>query len=671
LSTRSSQRPPPPSLPSFLPLGCSSCPFPPPRARRNSGARARVDGGSTTVAMTESRSPPSGCAMFGIYSSMFRRRRSSSMSSINRVNGAHTPASESDADSEAQAPATKVQVPPQVNHAHRKAAVHEDSSLVRRPINGGAMSVPAARSAMPAAERSRPSKAKPAAAAAEPATEYTGMAAELDKMILDHQKVKGTTQFMRATSGNMMLHRNLGNLNAGGASARSSVERNSAKAAASNERKAAAAPSNGYAFSGMGNIVRDAKPAAAGELCRALSHRTDPEKLKELGNEEYRQGHYAEAVALYDQAIIMDAKRPAYWSNKAAALAALGRLLEAVADCKEAVRIDPSYDRAHHRLGGLYLRLGEPDKAIHHFKQSPKESTGADVSRAQSVKTRIAKCNDARKLRNWITVLQESQAAVSDGADCSPQVSARHDTSTSRTPHVCFALTRRPDACFPSQVMALQAEALLRLQRHDEADAVFTGPSAPRFSVDESTKFFGTIGHAYVLIIEAQVDMAAGRFEDAVATAQTACQLDPSNREVANVHRRAKAAAAARLRGNDLFKAAKFAEACAAYGEGLEREAGNAVLLCNRAACHAKLGRYEKAVEDCSGALVVRPAYSKARLRRADCNVKLERWEASLRDYQVLIQELPENEDVKKALSEVEAKLKSQRNGGAADRFQH
>lgn len=108
-----------------------------------------------------------------------------------------------------------------------------------------------------------------------------------------------------------------------------------------------------------------------------------------------------------------------------------------------------------------------------------------------------------------------------------------------------------------------------------------------------------------------------------MATAQTAFQLDPSNREVTVVQRRAKAAAAARLRGNDLFKAAKFVEACAAYGEGLDREPGNAVLLCNRAACHAKLGRHEKAVEDCSGALVVRPSYSKARLRRADCNVKV------------------------------------------------
>jgi hypothetical protein len=60
-------------------------------------------------------------------------------------------------------------------------------------------------------------------------------------------------------------------------------------------------------------------------------------------------------------------------------------------------------------------------------------------------------------------------------------------------------------------VLALQAEALLRLQRHDEADAVFSGAGEPKFGVDESTKFFGTFGHAYVLIVRAQVDMAAGR----------------------------------------------------------------------------------------------------------------------------------------------------------------
>jgi tetratricopeptide (TPR) repeat protein len=268
------------------------------------------------VAMTEPRDPPTGCALFGIYNGMFRRRRSASMTSLHRINGA-------EAEAEAAAP------------PNQKPAAHRDSSLARRP---SAMPVPAA------AQNGRSRPAAKAAPAAEPAAEYSGMAAELDRMILDHQRVKGTAQLVRATSGNMMLHRNLGNLNAGGG------------ARAANERKAP----HGYASSGMGNIVREPRPApaaaAGGQLCRALSHRTDPDKLKEMGNEEYRQGHYAEAVALYDQAIIMDASRPAYWSNKAAALAALGRLIEAVADCKEAVRIDPSYDRAHHRLAGLYLR---------------------------------------------------------------------------------------------------------------------------------------------------------------------------------------------------------------------------------------------------------------------------------------------------------------------------
>ncbi|KAI4981872.1 hypothetical protein ZWY2020_022364 [Hordeum vulgare] len=60
--------------------------------------------------MTESRRAPSGCAMFGIYSGMFRRRRSASMSSLSRINGSPQAAA---ADSDA-APA---------NPAQRKAGV--------------------------------------------------------------------------------------------------------------------------------------------------------------------------------------------------------------------------------------------------------------------------------------------------------------------------------------------------------------------------------------------------------------------------------------------------------------------------------------------------------------------------------------------------------------------
>lgn len=158
--------------------------------------------------------------------------------------------------------------------------------------------------------------------------------------------------------------------------------------------------------------------------------------------------------------------------------------------------------------------------------------------------------------------------------------------------------------------------------------------------------------------------------------------------------------AGARLKGNDLFKASRFSEACLAYGDGLEHDPYNSVLLCNRAACRSKLGQFEKGVEDCTMALNVRPSYSKARLRRADCNAKvtednsfklfnfhqltryvnltcyitsyltnlnkpfhhqLGRWEASIQDYEILIRELPGDDEVSRALFEAKLQLKKER----------
>lgn len=57
----------------------------------------------------------------------------------------------------------------------------------------------------------------------------------------------------------------------------------------------------------------------------------------------------------------------------------------------------------------------------------------------------------------------------------------------------------------------MQAEALLNLHRHEEADAVLA--SSPQYDIDASTKFFGAASNAYVLGVRAQVDIAAGRLE--------------------------------------------------------------------------------------------------------------------------------------------------------------
>jgi len=113
------------------------------------------------------------------------------------------------------------------------------------------------------------------------------------------------------------------------------------------------------------------------------------------------------------------------------------------------------------------------------------------------------------------------------------------------------------------------------------------------------------------------------RFENAVAAAEKAGQIDSRNVEVAVLLKNVRLVARARTRGNDLFKSERFTEACSAYGEGLRLDPSNSVLYCNRAACWFKLGSWERSIDDCNQALRIQPNYTKALLRRAASNSKV------------------------------------------------
>ncbi|XP_042392189.1 TPR repeat-containing thioredoxin TTL1-like [Zingiber officinale] len=461
-----------------------------------------------------------------------------------------------------------------------------------------------------------------------------GLSGELDSLIHDHQRSKGSSTLVRASSGNVMVFGNLGNIRAPGATTpnrnvldylpKTSKEKDGEKEATRDRPRPNAGSMAPPSTNEEDEEEEDPQPPEV--LCRALSKRLEPEELKEMGNEEYKNGRYAEAVALYDRAIVMDPHKASYWCNKAAALMAMGQLLKAVAECKEAVRIDPSYGRAHRRLATLYLRLGEAEKAIHHFKLAKREANSQDMAQAYRLQGHLSQSVEARKKRDWHSMLKEARAAVASGADADPQI------------------------------LGANVEALLALGKQEEAES--TLDSAVKFDIDASAKFFGPSRTAYLLSVRAQVQMAAGRFDEAVAIAQKAAQLDPSSREGNAIARKTRAVASARSAGNDLFKASKVNEASVAYSEGLDHDPQNAILLCNRAACRVKLGQWEKAIEDCNAALIMRPSYAKARLRRADCNAKLERWEASVQDYEALVQQLPGDEEVGKALVEAQQQLK-------------
>ncbi|BBN13523.1 hypothetical protein MPTK1_6g04200 [Marchantia polymorpha subsp. ruderalis] len=369
----------------------------------------------------------------------------------------------------------------------------------------------------------------------------------------------------------------------------------------------------------------DSSANGKAELIKNAIASMDAEELKNTGNEQYKKGHFSEALSLYDKAIALAPEKAPYRSNRAAALTGLGRLPEALHECLHAIRLDSAYTRAHHRLACLYLRLGQIDSARRYFKTAGPQADWEDTQRMMVIEKHLLRCIQARKNHDWNVLVRETDAAIIAGADSAPQI------------------------------LAYKAEALLKLHRPDEADEVFANVR----KVEEVLKrqSFAAI-NIVVLIIQAQMDMAMGRFEAAVLAAERASHYAPNDFEVAAVKKRARAVAAARKLGNDLFKAGRFSEATTAYGEGLEADVENAVLLCNRAACRAKLGQWEKAVEDCNAALDVHPTYIKALLRRAQCFFNLERLDDAFRDYEVLRREMPGDVEVRRGLFDVQVALK-------------
>ncbi|MED6122543.1 hypothetical protein PIB30_040786 [Stylosanthes scabra] len=457
--------------------------------------------------------------------------------------------------------------------------------------------------------------------------EALGISGELERMFMDHHESNGSSTLVRASSSNVMLAGHLGNLRQQSTNSNNSagdyqgklVRQENPDRVAYNGRNTNPKVQNGARI----------KKEDSASLCRAISIRMDPEQLKIMGNEDYKNGRFEEALALYDAAIALDPNKASYRSNRSAALSALGRILEAVFECREAIQIDPHYHRAHHRLGNLYTRLGEIDKALYHYKHAGPEADPEEIARVKNLQLRLNKCTEASRLGDWNTLIKEANNAISCGADSAPQI------------------------------FALQAEAFLKLRRHQDADEAMS--KAPKFEVDDCTKFFGAISNANLLVTRAQVDLVAGRFEDALEAVEEASRLDSNNREVRKVMRKVQGVAAARSNGNNLFKASKFSEACAAYEEGLAHDPYNSVLLCNRAACRSNLGEFHRAVEDCTAALSLRPSYTKARLRRAHCNAKLKKFEDAIQDFEMLVKETPEDEEVSRALLEAKEQLSKER----------
>ncbi|KAK4723481.1 hypothetical protein R3W88_026260 [Solanum pinnatisectum] len=158
------------------------------------------------------------------------------------------------------------------------------------------------------------------------------------------------------------------------------------------------------------------------------------------------------------------------------------RYTEAIKEFEEAIRLAPTYAQARKPLGLLLLGLGQVENAREHLFSLGHKPDQATLQKLQAVTEHINKCTDARRLEDWTTMLKEAKAAITSGADSSPQL------------------------------CACQAEAHLKLHQLKEAEscmykARMYEPSAAACQ----SKFFGMLSEAYIFFVQAQIDSALGK----------------------------------------------------------------------------------------------------------------------------------------------------------------
>ncbi|MCD7470608.1 hypothetical protein HAX54_010589 [Datura stramonium] len=299
---------------------------------------------------------------------------------------------------------------------------------------------------------------------------------------------------------------------------------------------------SGTGYYGHGSIMR---VAALVRKQAVLSVGLTPVlPVTRLGNENYKRGHFVEALNLYDKAIaIFRAMRCLPHCTGGALIG-----LEAVRAGGEGMRKkplgwDPSYGRAHHRLDLCYLgsgihlayfalcdvsnlilvrllvALGQVEKARSHICFQGHQPDQVELQKVKGGNT-LASAIDARRAGDWTSTLREATQPL-----------------------------------LLEQMRLLRAEALLKLHQVEDAELSLSVTRKHETSTESSqSKIFGMLSEAYVFFVQAQIDLALGRFENAVSAVERAGQIDPRNIEVSVFLNNARLVGRARTRGNDLFK---------------------------------------------------------------------------------------------------------------------
>jgi tetratricopeptide (TPR) repeat protein len=192
-------------------------------------------------------------------------------------------------------------------------------------------------------------------------------------------------------------------------------------------------------------------------------------------------GRMQEAIAQYGQALVINPNDPETHNNLGSALSQSGAIEQAILQYEQALRIRPRYPHAHYNLGNQLLKTGKVSEAISQYEYATRLEP--DFAEAHEM------------LGSLLITVGKPREALG---------------------HLQRALELRPDLVEAQNNLAWLLATLPRADGGDPVRAVNLAERACQSPNGRSAGYLDTLGVAYA---------AAGRFSEATATAQKAVEL--------------------------------------------------------------------------------------------------------------------------------------------------
>ncbi len=234
-----------------------------------------------------------------------------------------------------------------------------------------------------------------------------------------------------------------------------------------------------------------------------------------LGNALFQKGRVDEAIAHYQKALEINPDNAETHYNLGNALLQKGRVDEAIAHYQKALEINPDSAEAHNNLGGALLPKGKVDEAIVHFQKALQLTPDNAEAHNNLGKALLQKGNVDEAIVHFQKALQLTPDYAKAHNNLG-QALLQKGSVDEAIAHFQKALQITPDYAEAQNNLAWVLATCPQASLRNGKQAVELAQRANQLTGDGNPVVLGTLAAAYA---------EAGRFPEAVATAQRALQL--------------------------------------------------------------------------------------------------------------------------------------------------